>query len=190
MQAAGFSADQNFHEALDAVERKDERRPEILNRMPEAIYLPDADGLVTFYNDACIGFAGRTPQVGEDRWCVTWKLYTDDGQFLPHDECPMAVAIREKRSIRGVEAVAERPDGTRVSFTPYPTPLLDAEGRLVGAVNMLVDIGGRKQAAALRVQARRCRRLAASVSDSATSNTLALMAAEYEEEARSSERPN
>jgi hypothetical protein len=63
-------------------------------------------------------FAGRTPAVGRDRWCVTWKPYTDEGEFLPHDECPMAVAIKTKFAVRGVTAVAERPDGTRVNSGP------------------------------------------------------------------------
>ena len=58
----------------------------------------------------------------------------------------MAMALREKRPIRGMEAVAERPDGSRVPFTPYPTPIFDADGRLVGAVNMLVDLRRPKEA--------------------------------------------
>src|SRR5581483_2227979 len=65
---------------------------------------------------------------------------------LPHDECPMAVALKEGRPIRDAEAVAERPDGTRVPFIPYPTPLRDEKGEIVGAINMLVDISERKQA--------------------------------------------
>jgi two-component sensor histidine kinase len=56
------------------------------------------------------------------------------------------VAIKETRAIRDVEAVAERPDGSRLYFMPYPTPLRDDTGKLVGAVNMLVDITTRKQA--------------------------------------------
>jgi two-component sensor histidine kinase len=60
----------------------------------------------------------------------------------------MAVALKENRPVRGEEAVAERPDGTRVPFMPYPTPLRDASGALVGAVNMLVDITERKRAQA------------------------------------------
>ena len=53
----------------------------------------------------------------------------------------MAVAIREDRKVRGVSAVAERPDGTRVHFMPFPTPLHDANDHLVGAVNVLLDLG-------------------------------------------------
>jgi two-component sensor histidine kinase len=73
-------------------------------------------------------------------------MYWPDGTPLPHDECPMAVALKEGRPIRNVEAVAERPDGTRVPFIPYPTPLRDGKGNIVGAINMLVDVSERKQA--------------------------------------------
>ena len=58
----------------------------------------------------------------------------------------MAMALKQKQPIRGLEAVAERPDGTRVPFIPYPTPVFDASGALAGAVNMLVDITERKRA--------------------------------------------
>jgi PAS domain S-box-containing protein len=57
----------------------------------------------------------------------------------------MALALKHRRAIRDVEAISERPDGTRIPFVPYPTPFFDAEGNLVGGVNMLVDISNRKQ---------------------------------------------
>jgi two-component sensor histidine kinase len=56
------------------------------------------------------------------------------------------VALKEGRAVRGAEAVAERPDGTRVPFIPFPTPLRDSSGRITGAINMLVDISERRQA--------------------------------------------
>jgi two-component sensor histidine kinase len=58
----------------------------------------------------------------------------------------MAIALKENRPVRDVEAIAERPDGSRICFMPYPTPLRDEDGQLVGAVNMLVDITTRKEA--------------------------------------------
>src|SRR3546814_20970768 len=66
---------------------------------------------------------------------------------MPHDECPMAVTLKTGRPVRDVEAIAERPDGSRYSFTPYPTPLYDAAGTITGAVNMLIDPSERKRAA-------------------------------------------
>jgi PAS domain S-box-containing protein len=82
--------------------------------------------------------------LGTSTYCGSWKLYWPDGTPLPHDECPMAMALKERRPIRGMEAIAERPDGTRVPFIPYPTPLYDCSGAFIGAVNMLVDISERK----------------------------------------------
>jgi PAS domain S-box-containing protein len=127
--------------------RESERRlQELLSAIPAALYTTDASGKITYYNEAAVKFAGREPTLGSDEWCVTWKLYTPDGKFLPHDQCPMAIALKEGRPVRGVEAVAERPDGTRVPFIPYPTPLRDANGKVVGAINMLVDVSQRKEA--------------------------------------------
>jgi len=40
----------------------------------------------------------------------------------------------------------ERPDGMRVWFTPYPTAIRDSAGKIVGGINMLLDITERKQA--------------------------------------------
>jgi PAS domain-containing protein len=157
----------------------------VLAALPAPIYVTDADGWITFYNRACIGFAGRTPALGEDRWCVTWKLYCEDGSFLPHEDCPMAVAIKEKRAVRGAVAAAERPDGTRVMFTPYPTPLIGEDGDIIGAVNILIDVTDHRQAGALRAQAMRCRRLAQSLTDRQAVDTLLVMASEYDAKAQS-----
>jgi PAS domain-containing protein len=157
----------------------------VLAALPAPIYVTDAEGWITFYNQACIQFAGRTPTPGEDRWCVTWKLYSLDGSFLPHEDCPMAVAIKERRAVRGAVAAAERPDGTRVMFTPYPTPLVGEDGDIVGAVNILIDVTDHRQAGALRAQAMRCRRLAQSLTDRQAIDTLLAMAREYDAKAQS-----
>lgn len=129
----------------DRLREGEQRMRDLLEALPAAIYTTDAEGRINFYNRAAVEMAGRTPQPG-DEWCVTWKLYWPDGSPLPHDQCPMAVALRENRAVRGAEAVAERPDGRRVPFIPYPTPLRDAAGNLIGAINMLVDISERRKA--------------------------------------------
>ncbi len=134
-----------------------------------------------------MGFSGRTPVAGKDRWCVTWKLYTDEGAFLPHAECPMAIALQTKKPVRGMTAIAERPDGTRVNFMPFPTPLFGPSGEFIGAVNLLLDITDHRQIAKLRSQADRCRRLAKTLGDQATVNVLLKMAEDYEAKAISLE---
>jgi PAS domain S-box-containing protein len=155
--------------------------PRALDELPAAIYVTDKAGTITYFNPACAQMAGREPIVGSDKWCVTWKLFASDGEPLPHDQCPMAVALREKREVRGVDAIAERPDGTRIAFTPFPTPLFDSDGDLVGAVNLLVETSNKAKASYFETQASRCRRLAAGSTDLSVVETLTLMAANYDE---------
>ena len=121
---------------------------EVIGALPVAVYMTDAEGRLTFYNKAAVALWGCFPELGKRKFCGSWKLYWPDGTPLPHNECPMAMALRQRRSIPGMEVYAERPDGTRIPFIPYPTPLFDASGRLTGAVNMLVDISERKRAEA------------------------------------------
>jgi PAS domain S-box-containing protein len=127
--------------------RDSERRlQELIAAIPAAIYTTDAEGKITYFNQAAVELTGRSPTMGSDEWCVTWKLYHPNGTPLPYDQCPMAIALNEGRAIRNAEVVAERPDGTRVPFIPYPTPVRDAIGKVIGAINMLVDVSERKNA--------------------------------------------
>lgn len=122
----------------------DSRFRSMIETLPVAIYTTDSEGLLTHYNPAAVEFSGRVPELGTDRWCVSLKLFHPDGTPMPHEDCPMAVALREGRSLYAAEAIAERPDGTRIWFEAYPTPLRDHEGRIIGGVNMLVDVTDRK----------------------------------------------
>jgi PAS domain S-box-containing protein len=133
--------------AQDELAERESHFRQLLDALPAAIYTTDAKGIITYFNRAAVEFSGRVPDIGRDHWCVTWRLYSLDGTPLPHDQCPMAIALRERRPVRGVEAIAERPDGSRVPFTPYPTPLTGRNGELTGAVNMLVDMTAQKEAA-------------------------------------------
>ena len=132
--------------AGEALARDDEFFRGVLDVLPAALYLTDAAGRITYYNEAAASLWGWRPELGTAEWCGSWKLFWPDGRSMNHADCPMAVAVKEKRPVLGMEAVAERPDGTRVPFLPFPTPLFDRSGTLIGAVNLLVDITDRKRA--------------------------------------------
>jgi PAS domain S-box-containing protein len=155
----------------------------VLDELPVPIYTADADGAVTYWNRACVDLAGREPQLGRDRWCVTWKIYTTTGEVMPHEKCAMAQAIKEQRPVREMVAIAERPDGSRVAFRPYPTPLFDDSGSMTGAVNMLVDVTD-EQSEALVEQAERCRRLAGALYSRESTIVLENMAQGFERTAQ------
>lgn len=147
-----YEAGEHVGSVITFQKRPDETAPgaiplwDTLDALPAAIYTADAEGRITFFNKAAADLWGTTPEIGSALWCGATKLYHPDGSVMPNDQCPMAVAIREQRPVRGVEAIVERPDGSRVAVLPHPTPLFDASGAFAGAVNMLVDITHHKVA--------------------------------------------
>ena len=69
-----------------------------------------------------------------------------DGSPMRHDECPMAIALREKRAGPRRPGHRRPPGRDEVRFVAYPTPLFDDADRLIGAVNVLVDVTERHRA--------------------------------------------
>lgn len=138
---------------LPRATRDDERRVhDWLDALPVAVYATDAEGRITFYNQAATELWGQRPEIGKSTWCGSLRLFRVDGTPLPHDECPMAVALKERRPINGADAVLERPDGTQVRFRAYPSPLMDETGAMVGALNTLIDITEYKRGEEIRQQ--------------------------------------
>jgi PAS domain S-box-containing protein len=111
---------------------------------PVAIYTCDKNGYVTFYNDAATKLWGRSPEIGIDLWCGSWKIYYPDGRPMPLDQCPMALTLKENRFFNGAEIVIETPDHTFLSLLVFPRPLLNDAGEPIGAYNTLVDITNQK----------------------------------------------
>lgn len=120
------------------------RYQSLLESLPVAIYTCDKNGYITFFNSQAASLWGRMPEIGKDLWCGSWKIYKPDGKTLPLAECPMAIVLKTGEVVEGCEIIIERPDGSRVSVVPHPKPLYDEEGRIAGAVNMLIDISRHK----------------------------------------------
>jgi PAS domain S-box-containing protein len=128
------------------VDRLDSWIRRVVELSPVAMYVTDPAGHILSFNPAAVRLWGRAPSVGEELWCGSHRLYHPDGRPMPRETCPMAMALKTGEATHGLEAVFERPDGSRGAFLAYPTLLHDAAGVMMGAVNMLVDISERKLA--------------------------------------------
>lgn len=117
---------------------------ELFSASPIASYVCDGDGYIVEFNAAAEAIWGRRPQVGE-KWSGAAAVYDAEGQPLPSDATPMAMAMREGVAVCGHELIIARPDGTRRIVLAFPKPVRTAEGKLVGAHNTLVDITDYKQ---------------------------------------------
>jgi signal transduction histidine kinase/CheY-like chemotaxis protein len=119
-----------------------------LERLPAGAYTCDPDGLITYFNQHAVQLWGRSPKLNDpiDRFCGSFKLYAVDGSPIMHDECWMALALKNLREYYGHEIMIERPDGHRLTALAHANPIHNDRGRLIGAVNVLVDISDRKRA--------------------------------------------
>ena len=61
---------------------------ELVEALPAAIYMTDANGRITFFNRAAVELWGYAPELGHDQWCGSWRLYWPDGTPLPHSASP------------------------------------------------------------------------------------------------------
>jgi PAS domain S-box-containing protein len=118
----------------------------VSNLIPIAMYACDPTGLLAFFNNVSVRVWGRTPPIGDlhEKFCGSYKLYLPNGSLLPHDKSPMATTLRTKKIVADIEVVIERPDATRVTVIANTAPLIDGRGKLIGAINCMVDITERK----------------------------------------------
>jgi PAS domain S-box-containing protein len=120
----------------------------LFEKLPAAVHVCDADGRITYFNSRAAETWGREPKLDDsaEKFCGSVRLWSTDGTRMEHDQCWVALALRDNREYDNLEVVIERPDGSRVTGLAHAHPLHDEHGKLVGAVNLFIDITDRKLA--------------------------------------------
>jgi PAS domain S-box-containing protein len=113
---------------------------EILSKLPVPCFALNENGYLLFYNGEAARLWGRRPELGKEQWSGAFRLLTPEGKELPPSLSAVASALRERRSLEGVESTIERPDGTRRLVADHADPLFDATGNCIGLVNVQLDI--------------------------------------------------
>ncbi len=131
--------------AREAEKTAQKRQADLIQTLPVAMYTIDANGYIDLYNKAAETLWGRKPEPGKDRWCGSYKITTLNGTPVPHDNCPMAMAFKEGRSIEE-EIYMYRSNGDRRHVIVHPQPLYDDSGNIIGASKVMIDITERKEA--------------------------------------------
>ncbi|MGQ0696161.1 MAG: PAS domain S-box protein, partial [Nitrospiraceae bacterium] len=133
--------------AEKALWESEQRFRELVELLPIAVYVCNASGVITQFNKHCVTIWGREPKCGDphERFNAARKIFLPNGTPLPHENAPIAEVLRSGVPQRNRELILERSDGSRVTVLVNPIPLWDREGKLVGAVNCMVDITERKR---------------------------------------------
>jgi len=118
---------------------------EILELLPIATSVCDAAGRIVQYNRRAVGLWGRAPRPGEtyDEFTAQSKFYDTEGRELPRTR--IAEVLRTGKIVRDEEVMVERADGVRLAVLLNIDPLINAQGRLVGAINCFQDVTERKR---------------------------------------------
>jgi len=109
-------------------------------------YTLNAEGKLTYYNEAAAALWGRSPKLNNNLWNNEFQLLNPDGTPLDVIESPVAIALKERRPVPGREVIIVHADGSYKYVISHPQPIFDEAGNLKGIVNLLQDITAIRQA--------------------------------------------
>jgi two-component system CheB/CheR fusion protein len=146
--AADRTDSRALHEREERLRLNEEGFRRLAGLLPVGMYTCAApSGVITYYNEQAARLWGRTPMPGNpaERYCGSHRLFRTDGTPLPHDECPVALALQTGESFRNQEVIIERPDGRRLTTLVNIDPIVDARGTIIGVVNVFHDVSAIKR---------------------------------------------
>ena len=118
----------------------------LIDTMPTGVVASDATGRLILANPAIREFVGgpvseRLLDATED-----YSVHTVDGSTFAPANFPLTLTLKERQTIRDVEMEVRRKDGTSRVLLVSASPVLDANGELIGGIAVARDITGRKVA--------------------------------------------
>jgi PAS domain S-box-containing protein len=128
--------------AVDALRYSEQRFRALFDRGPLGMYSCDTSGVILEFNACAVALWGRTPTPDDvdERFFGVSQVYRPDGALLTAAQNPLVAVLKgEIPRANGVEAVIERPDGSRITVIANIVPLKDAQGEIIGAINCFYD---------------------------------------------------
>ena len=114
----------------------------LLAALPTPAYACSPDGRLIHYNEHAAALWGRRPKLNHsaERFCGSHAMFSSDGTPLAREASWMARALRDDAPYGEKEIIIARPDGSQRTVLSYVTPVHDADGMLVAATAVLVDV--------------------------------------------------
>jgi PAS domain S-box-containing protein len=135
-------AQQAEREALfEQVERDRRWLDAVMDKMPLGAMLFDADGKI-FFNQRAEQLLGMKLSAGGGAEQYVGRVFYPDGRPVPQAEFPSTRLLRGE-TVLGAEYTIRRPDGTEVTVLGSGGPIVDGDGRVLGAVGVFQDISER-----------------------------------------------
>lgn len=132
-------------QAEKALRESEERLSVILEQIPVGVALIDLAGRAVLRNKNMHLFMGDVLPWQDPERRHRWRRSTQDSAPLEPSDAPGAQALRAE-SVRGLELIFTRPDGSEIWTSVTTAPLRDTAGSATGTVMMIEDITWRKLA--------------------------------------------
>ncbi len=116
----------------------------LIDQLPVPVYTTDKEGRITLLNRAAAQLWGEADLLGERLGSGSWELCYSDGRPMPYEESPLAICLATGCSARS-QLVMRDQNGHEAYLISSPTPILDQEGVVTGAIDILIDTSDQLQ---------------------------------------------
>ncbi len=115
-------------------------REATLRQLHEGVIVTDAEGKITFVNEAAEKLHGVAKlDVEPDQYTNSYGLLTLDGEPHPFDQLPLYRALTHREEVSGARWIIRRPDGSEVLALGDAGPVYGEDGHFMGAVLTIRD---------------------------------------------------
>ncbi len=107
----------------------------LLDSLHDGVYVVNRDRRIRFWNSSAVQITGYTPeQVLNQRCSDNLLMHVDaEGKPLCKDCCPLRATLQDGQK-RELEAYLHHADGHRIPVLVRVSPLINAKGQIVGAI--------------------------------------------------------
>jgi PAS domain S-box-containing protein len=129
----------------DAARGAQERLSAIIDQLPIAVGVLDADGRVVLGNRALDAYGIKVPPSRDPEMRPKWTLFDHGGQPLPPELWPAARALRGEDVSPGLSAVFRPDPSTEVHAIVSAVPLRSGSGERSGVIVVVHDVTAMKR---------------------------------------------
>ncbi len=127
-----------------ALRSSEERLSHVIQSMPMAVFSCDAEGRIEIWNEYFSTMVGQEIQPDNSEFKKLTKLFDPNGAPLAVENYPLIRTLRTGEKHLNQEVMMEFVDGRRINALVNPMPVKNSEGKVTGAINVIIDISERK----------------------------------------------